>query len=63
VHGWDIVQSELRDLIVDVKLPEPGGPPSTSYEGEGFIIVRHESTRVVEQAVARIVSLIRVELG
>ena len=63
VLGWDTVKAELGDLIVDVKLPQPGAAPSTSYEGEGYIIVRHESTRVVEQAVARIVSLIRVELG
>jgi biotin carboxylase len=63
IRGWDQVQSELRDLIVDVKLPQPGAVPSTSYEGDGFIIVRHESTSVVEDAVGRIVSLIRVELG
>jgi biotin carboxylase len=63
LHGWDRVRAELGDLIVDVKLPEPGAVPSTSYEGDGFVIVRHESTRAVEDAVARIVSLIRVELG
>jgi D-alanine-D-alanine ligase-like ATP-grasp enzyme len=63
VRGWDQVQSELKDMIVDVKLPQPGSVPSTSYEGDGFIIVRHDSTRAVEEAVTRIVSLIRVELG
>jgi biotin carboxylase len=63
IHGWGQVRSELRELIVDVKLPEPGAVPSTSYEGDGFVIVRHESTAVVEDAVGRIVSLIRVELG
>jgi biotin carboxylase len=63
IHGWDQVQSELRDLIVDVKLPQPGAVPSTSYEGDGFIIVRHESTSVVEDAVSRIVSSIRVEVA
>ena len=35
----------------------------TSYEGEGYIIVRHPETAVVEQAVSRIVSTIRVELS
>jgi hypothetical protein len=63
VEGWDAVQRELADLIVDVKLPTVGSSPSTSYEGEGYVIVRHEETRVVEEAVARIVSLMRVELG
>jgi hypothetical protein len=63
IHGWDAVQRELAGLIVDVKLPTVGSSPSTSYEGEGYVIVRHEETRVVEEAVGRIVSLMRVELG
>ncbi|MFN8570551.1 MAG: ATP-grasp domain-containing protein [Gemmatimonadaceae bacterium] len=63
VHGWDRVQRDLGDLITDVKLPAMGAAPSTSYEGEGFILVRHPETAVVERAVARIASTIRVELG
>ena len=39
VHGWDVVQRELRELITDVKLPELGTASASSYEGEGFIIV------------------------
>jgi biotin carboxylase len=62
VHGWDIVQNELRDLITDVRLPELGSASSSTYEGEGFVIVRHPETAVVEQAVARIVALMRIEL-
>jgi biotin carboxylase len=62
VHGWDVVQRELRELITDVKLPELGSASSTSYEGEGFVLVRHPETRVVEEAVKRIVSLMRIEL-
>jgi biotin carboxylase len=63
VHGWDIVQRELRELITDVKLPELGAASSSSYEGEGFVIVRHPQTKVVEEAVARIVALMRIELA
>ena len=63
VHGWDIVQRELRELITDVKLPELGTASSSSYEGEGFVIVRHPETKVVEDALARIVSLMRIELS
>ena len=63
VHGWSQVQSELGDVIVDMKLPQPGATPSSSYEGDGFVIVRHPETRVVEEAVARVVSLVRVELA
>lgn len=63
VHGVDIVQRELGDLIVERKIPEPGTTPSTSYEGEGFIIVRHPSTERVEKAVLRIISTVSVQLG
>jgi hypothetical protein len=63
VHGWTEVQNELRDLITDVRLPELGSAASSTYEGEGFIIVRHPETAVVEQAVARIVALMRIELA
>lgn len=63
VHGWDVVQRELRELITDVKLPELGTASSSSYEGEGFVIVRHPETKVVEEAVLRIVSLMRIELA
>lgn len=63
VHGWDIVQRELREFITDVKLPEVGTASATSYEGEGFVIVRHPETKVVEEAVQRIVSLMKIELA
>jgi len=63
IQGWDVVQRDLRDLITDAKLPEVGSAASTSYEGEGFVIVRHPDTAVVEQAVAQIVSRMRIELA
>jgi len=63
VHGWDLVQRELRELITDAKLPEVGTAASSSYEGEGFVLVRHPETTVVEEAVMRIVALMRIELS
>ena len=33
------------------------------YEGDGYAIVRHPETAVVEEALKRIVSRVRVELG
>jgi hypothetical protein len=47
---------------VEAKLPEPGQPASTSYEGEGWVIVRDPDTGVVERALQEIVNGIRVEL-
>ena len=63
IHGLDQAQRELGSLVVDVKLPSIGQHPASSYEGEGYVILRHTETAVVEQALARLVTLIRVELG
>jgi hypothetical protein len=62
VHGVDEMQRELGHLVVDARLPRPGQPASTSYEGEGFVTVRHEDTAVVRAALDRIISELRVEL-
>ena len=62
VHGVDEMQRELGHLVVDAMLPRPGQPASTSYEGEGFVTVRHEDTAVVRAVIDRIISELRVEL-
>lgn len=63
VHGLDQVERELGSLVVDFKLPAPGQTPTGSYEGEGFVILRHPETAVVQRALQRLVSLVRVELS
>ncbi|HZB45059.1 MAG TPA: hypothetical protein VE360_07440, partial [Pyrinomonadaceae bacterium] len=63
VHGLEQAERELGPLVVDVKLPQVGQSPASSYEGEGYVILRHPETAVVEQALLRLISLIRVELG
>lgn len=62
VHGLDQVEREVGHLITDTKIPQPGQEKSTSYEGEGYIIVRHPETAVVKRALDLIVSTVRVEL-
>lgn len=63
VSGIDRVHEELGSMVCDVKLPEIGQPPAATYEGDGFIILRHPETVVVERAVRRVVELVHVELG
>ena len=62
MHGVEELQRELGDLVVEARLPEIGQPASSSYEGEGYVIVRHPETEVVRDAVQRIVNRLRVEL-
>jgi biotin carboxylase len=63
VHGLEAMQQAIGELIVEARLPAIGKAPNASYEGDGFVIVRHPDTRIVTQAVQRIVSTVRVELG
>lgn len=63
VHGLDQIGREIGSLIVDVKIPTPGVVPASSYEGDGYIIVRHPETAVVMQALQRLISVVKVELG
>ncbi|HEY5848383.1 MAG TPA: hypothetical protein VIT42_16490 [Microlunatus sp.] len=62
VHGVDEVRSELGPLLVDARWPHPGQPAASSYEGEGFVTVRHPETAVVRAALDRIQAGVRVEL-
>ena len=63
VHGIEAAQRAAGELVVEVKLPRVGQPAATSYEGEGYVIVRHPETRRVEEALRAIISTIRVELA
>ena len=49
--------------MVDYKLPTMGAAPAESYEGDGWILVRHPQTIVVANALRRLISTVRVELG
>jgi hypothetical protein len=63
VTGIDEVLREVGPLVVEARLPTPGQGPSGTYEGEGYVILRHERTEVVEEALMRVVSRVRVVLG
>lgn len=63
VHGLDVVQREIGHLVTDFKIPQIGQEAAGNYEGEGYIILRHPETEVVQRALLRVVSVVRVELG
>jgi hypothetical protein len=63
VHGLEKAQKEIGHLVVESNLPRKGQPRSSSYEGEGNIIVRHAETKVVVEALKRLITAVRVEVG
>jgi hypothetical protein len=63
IHGLDEAQRRFGHLVVESRLPRAGQAPSGTYEGEGYAILRHTDTHVVEDALREIVSLVRVELA
>ncbi len=63
VEGMDAIRSKYNDIITDIRIPKPGQEASPSYEGEGFIILRHMNTNIVEEALKDIVDNVKVHLG
>jgi biotin carboxylase len=63
VHGLDRLPAEVSSLVVESRLPAPGQVSSASYEGDGYVIVRHPDTAVVTEAMRHLVTGVRVELG
>ena len=62
VSGLETLQRELGDLVVEARLPHEGQARSESYEGEGYVILRHHDTDVVARALRRVVEVARVEM-
>ncbi len=63
VLGLQQINAEFGHLFTDVKIPKLGQDKAKSYEGEGYIILRHPETAVVKEALSRVVSDVRVVLG
>lgn len=60
VNGYEIVESELREVMVDVRLPRAGAIKAATYTGDGYITVRHPETAVVEEALDFISQTVRI---
>ena len=63
VRGLGELPAEVRSLVVESRLPEPGQASSGSYEGDGYVIVRHQTTAAVTDALWQLITGVRVELG
>ena len=58
----DTVQRLYGEMAVEVQLPRPGQLPASSYEGEGYVVLRDRDTQRVAEALERVVQTVRVEL-
>ena len=63
VRGLEEISEELGPLVVEARMPKESQPQAGGYEGEGYVIVRHPDTAVVKDALKKIVTRVRVELG
>ncbi|MCB9779885.1 MAG: ATP-grasp domain-containing protein [Alphaproteobacteria bacterium] len=60
VEGLAEAQEKMGALVVDRELPKVGWMRSDSYEGEGWVIVRHPDTEVVKQALMDLITTVKV---
>lgn len=63
IHGLDEAQQRYGHLVVEASLPRSGQLPTDSYEGDGYVILRHPESGVIEDALRQIVRLVQVELA
>lgn len=63
VHGLQEALREVGSLVVEARLPQVGQAPSGTYEGEGYVILRHPDTEVVARGLSHLISHVRVELA
>ncbi len=63
VHGLDRLSDETKRLATDWQLPPLGAAPRATYEGDGWVLVRHPETAVVNRALREIIETVRVEVG
>jgi hypothetical protein len=61
VDGLDEVLAELGDTVVQGQTPKVGQPRSSHYEGEGWAIVRHETTQGVVQALRALITRTQIQ--
>ena len=63
VEGLDAVLEEFGPMLVETELPCIGKARDSAFDGEGYLMLRHPETRVVEHAIAEIVSRVRVVIA
>jgi formate-dependent phosphoribosylglycinamide formyltransferase (GAR transformylase) len=60
VDGLDEANRAVGKLVEEVRLPRVGAPKTDTYEGDGFVILRHPDEAVVREAVRVVLNTVRV---
>ena len=50
----------MGSLVVDVSLPQMGKPKSSTYEGEGWVIIQGQKTEKVKMAALELIRTVRI---
>lgn len=61
VTGIHEVHEAVGSLVAEAKLPTIGATKADGYEGDGYIVVAHESTDTVRAALKTIIETVRIE--
>ena len=61
IAGVEEVKSLLAPYLVMGSLPKIGQHRSEHYEGDGWIILKHEDTQFLVQAIRKVLTTIRIE--
>ena len=63
VEGLQEIRIKYADIISDIRVPKLGQEKSVSYEGEGFVVLRHPDASVIEEALKEIVEKVKVVIA
>jgi phosphoribosylaminoimidazole carboxylase (NCAIR synthetase) len=63
VEGVDRAVHQVGDALVELRAPRLGQPRAEGYEGEGWAIVKHETTDGVKRALRALIEGIEVRYG
>ncbi len=63
VDGVDRAVEECGDALVEMRTPRIGQPRADGYEGEGWAIVKHDSTDGLKRALRALIENIQVRYG
>ena len=60
VDGVEQAHHNVGALVVESQLPVVGAPRAATYEGDGYVVLRHPDTSMVRDAVKQVIEQIRV---